>query len=643
MRKNLPYLLLTLVVMARLFSYCRSDYNANTESVAALPYLNLHDTVKYVGSETCRGCHANIYETFMRTGMGESFYHATPQKSAATFGHHVAVYDSINDFYYHPFWKADSLFIREFRLSGKDTVFQRTQYIKYIIGSGQHTNSHIYDDNGYLFQAPITFYTQQGIWDLAPGFEGGFSSRFNRIIGLECMTCHNSLPDFVSQSENKFNQVPLGIGCERCHGPGEVHAQQKMAGILVDTALYTDFSIVNPRNLPTRELQMSVCQRCHLQGVSVLKDGKTFSDFKPGMPLTDVMDIFLPEYDGAQTKFIMASQAHRLTKSECYLKSDMTCLSCHNPHVSVKETPRSTFNNACINCHQEQKNQTVCTLPEQQRIVTNQNDCSGCHMRISGSIDIPHVTIHDHFIRKPLSEDAINQIENFIGLIAATGGKPDALTRAKGFLHYYESYTPSLALLDSAIHYWQQSDAKTAKKLPVQLHALYLKKSFDQIAQLSNTIKPQELTDAWTAYRIGEALLQEQQPTKALPFLEKAVSMLPLQPDFQVKLGVCLLQINRFEEAKTILLQVLKEDNKHVSALTNMGFVEVNFGNLTEAENFYQKALQLNPDYEQALLNLAGLKMLQRKLAEAKKLVAQVLAKNPNHEQAKAIWQQLIR
>lgn len=642
MKKYLQYLLFALAVVVWMFSYCRNT-GSDKKPVEASAYLNLNDTVEYVGSETCRGCHSNIYESFMRTGMGESFYHATPQKSAATFGQHVAVYDSINNFYYHPFWKDDSLFIREFRLSGKDTVFQRAQYIKYIIGSGQHTNSHIYDDNGYLFQAPVTFYTQKGIWDLAPGFEGGFSSRFNRIIGLECMTCHNSLPEFVNQSENKFNQVPLGIGCERCHGPGEVHVKQKMAGILVDTSLHTDFSIVNPRNLPTRELQMNVCQRCHLQGVSVLKAGKTFEDFKPGMPLTDVMDIFLPEYDGAQTKFIMASQAHRLTKSECYQKSEMTCLSCHNPHVSVKETPRSAFNNACINCHQEQQHQTVCTLPEQQRVVANQNDCSGCHLRVSGSIDIPHVTIHDHFIRKPLDPESINQIENFIGLVAATGGNPDALTRAKGYLHYFESYTQTPALLDSAIFYLQSSDAKQAKKLEVQIHALYLKSRFDEIIQLVKLTKPQELTDAWTAYRVGEAYLQLEQTEQALSFFEKAVILLPLQPDFNVKLGVSLLKLNRFDEAKIVFLKLLKEDGQHISALTNMGFIEVNYGNLLQAENYYLKALSLNPDYEQALLNLAGLKILQRKLPEAKQLIAQVLAKNPNNEQAKAIWQQLIR
>ena len=37
------------------------------------------------------------------------------------------------------------------------------------------------------------------------------------------MTCHNAYPDFVLGSTNKFNKIPKGIDCERCHGPGELH------------------------------------------------------------------------------------------------------------------------------------------------------------------------------------------------------------------------------------------------------------------------------------------------------------------------------------------------------------------------------------------------------------------------------------
>ena len=134
-------------------------------------YLNLNDTVSYVGMNTCQTCHVNVHETFVQTGMGRSFDYATQAKSSASYGSHAVVFDEKSNFYYKPFFKDSTLFIKEFRLENGDTIHQRTEKISYIVGSGQHTNSHIIDENGYIFQAPITFYTQDRKWDMAPGFE----------------------------------------------------------------------------------------------------------------------------------------------------------------------------------------------------------------------------------------------------------------------------------------------------------------------------------------------------------------------------------------------------------------------------------------------------------------------------------------
>jgi len=283
-------------------------------------YLNTNDTVKYVGMHTCMLCHQSIHDSFMHTGMGKSFDRASKKKSSAYFGPHEVVYDKAKDFYYHPFWKADSLYILEYRLQGTDTIYKREQQINYIIGSGQHTNSHIYKVNGYLYQAPITFYTQEGKWDLAPGFSDGFNSRFTREVGLECMNCHNSYPDFVEGSTNKFVSVPSGIACERCHGPGDLHVKAIQLGHIIDTTKAIDYTIVNPAKLPV-DLQVDVCQRCHLQGNSVLKPGKSYYDFRPGTNLSDMEDVFMPKYEGMQDEFIMASHIARLKMSKCYMES----------------------------------------------------------------------------------------------------------------------------------------------------------------------------------------------------------------------------------------------------------------------------------------------------------------------------------
>ena len=337
-------------------------------------------------------------------------------KSSAKFDEHSLVHDSIKNFYYKPFWDGDSLRLMEFRLDGKDTIHKRIETINFIVGSGQHTNSHMMNTNGYFNQVPATFYTQKGKWDLPPGFENGNSSRFSRIIGLECMTCHNGYPKFVLGSENKFTEVKTGIDCERCHGPGSYHVNQKQLGILVDTSNAIDYSIVNPAKLSI-DLQFDICQRCHVQGNAVLNDGKSFFDFKPGMHLSDVMNVFMPVYKGHTNEHIMASHAERLKLSKCYLgtmqkvnaknnpeknlkpyKDALTCVTCHNPHVSVKVTSDEHFNLTCKNCHSN-STETVCT--EKIEIRKKQSDnCVSCHMPISGATDIPHVSVHDHLIQK---------------------------------------------------------------------------------------------------------------------------------------------------------------------------------------------------------------------------------------------------
>lgn len=149
-----------------------------TEKKDTLLYLNHADTARYVGINTCKLCHQDIYNTFIQTGMGSSFAAATKTKSAGDFKHSI-IYDEFSDFWYKSFWgKNDLLYFKEFRLQGKDTVYQRIEKCDYIIGSGHHTNSHMQNVNGYFNQMPMTFYTQKKEWHLPPGFENGVNTRF---------------------------------------------------------------------------------------------------------------------------------------------------------------------------------------------------------------------------------------------------------------------------------------------------------------------------------------------------------------------------------------------------------------------------------------------------------------------------------
>ncbi len=639
-----PFLAFLLIICATLPAFfCNAPDANNATSKPESPWLNVYDTsVHYAGMDACRGCHNDIYETFIKTGMGQSFGFANKEKSAADFDKHALVYDPDLDFYYKPFWINDSLFIKEYRLEGKDTTHVRIQRVDYIIGSGQHTNSHIFNANGYLYQAPITFYTQKRKWDLAPGFERGASSRFNRLIESECMTCHNGYPDFVANSLNKYVSLKTGIDCERCHGPGSLHVAEKTAGNIVDTAKTPDYTIVNPRRLST-ELQNNVCQRCHLQGIAVLNDEKNFFDFRPGMNLSEVMNVFMPQYEGAEDKMIMASHVERMKKSECYIVSGkMSCITCHNPHVSVKFTPETQYINACQTCHGG-SSQVHCSENIKLREAKG-NNCITCHMPKNGSIDIPHVAVTDHYIRKrPVSNLEQDKIRAFLGLECFNNDRTDAITKARAYMEFYERYNPNPGLIDSALFYLgkQKKTEKEEKQNRDFIRAYFLLKNYPKVTKYAASMKPENITDGWTAYRIGEAFFLQNKAPQALPFYKKATEILKYSHDFQSKYGTCLLALGKNKEAMDVFQFINAENPNYLSANTNLGYLFMQQGNSTMAYEFLKKANNLDPDYEQNLINLAVWYHNNGANAEAGKVLEHLLKKHPENAQANAMLQDL--
>jgi hypothetical protein len=626
------------------------------------PYASLNDTVKYVGMNTCRECHADIYDSFINTGMGKSFDNASYHKSSADFTSHEPVYDPYLDLYYLPYWDKDSLRILEFRLGQGDTIHKRTETITYIVGSGQHTNSHIINTNGYLTQAPLTFYTQKRKWDLPPGFENGGNTRFNRLIGLECMTCHNSFPEFIKGSENKYDFVDHGISCERCHGPGEVHVNNIRSGKVVDISTEIDYSIVNPAKLPI-DRQFDICQRCHIQGNAVLNEGRSFFDFRPGMKLSDVMNVFMPVFKGSENEHIMASHAERLKMSTCYLesrpgheqdnsslypyKNSLTCITCHDPHVSVSHTGVSFYNDKCTGCHSKTQNKTICT--EDQGVLKQSDyNCISCHMPRSGATDIPHVTVHDHMIRVPVDEETVEAVREFVGITCINNPDVEAIIRGKAFIAYFEKFNFQSYALDSALMYI--SDA-TPEKVRTNFHDLvhiaYLREDMEKItdycAIIGNpaknlTSRSYDNKDAWTAYRIAEAYSRQGDVQSAGKYFRIAYGLAPSYPDFAGKYGNSLAASGKLAEAAEIFRASLNEYPKHAPNWNNLGFTELlRTGDTTFAAVCYNKCLALDPDNFQALLNKAALQALMGQKHKARSTAHRAKAIRPDDEEIKRL------
>ncbi len=582
--------------------------------------------------------------------MGQSFGQAKPEVSEADFSGHPTVYDSFKNYYYTAYWRDSSLFIKEYRLNNnRDTVHKRVEQIDYIIGSGHHTNSHMYQVNGYLYQAPLTFYTQDQKWDLPPGFDKGQNSRFGRMIKTECMTCHNMYPKADKLSANRYKSIPSGIGCERCHGPGELHVQQKRKGVIVDTSERADRTIVNPSKLKT-SLKNDVCQRCHLQGNTVKKPGKDFFDFKPGMKLSSVMTVFRPQFKNDDA-FIMASHSERLQKSACYKGSrsrenmkTLNCITCHNPHRSVDVTEDQYFNNTCQDCHRDTKKgeKLKCTAPKEKRMATN-NNCVECHMPKSGSVDIPHVSIHDHNIRAVDSPSkvaksppkAMDSLE-VKGLKSYNNENPNTRTLTKAYLFYYEKFRSKTKFLDSARHYLQKLPKSNYQTEWV--HYYYLRQNFEKVRLFLENRDTIHLDNPRTAYQAGQAYANLNQYQKAEKYYQQAVKAKPYNLNYQNKLATAYFNNKKLEKAERTLEFSLKENPKQPLAQNNRGLIYLTKHSFQKARKHFQKALSLNPDYGRPALNLAKVYLGKGQYRLASKQLQKVRKKFPKlADEAKTI------
>ena len=610
--------LIIVIFSILLFSCQKGEVSDYTE------YLNHNDTVKYVGKEQCRMCHAEIYDSYVQTGMGKSLHYATKTHSALYGSGMLIIHDSIKNLSYQPFFKNDSLYLKEFRLKGKDTTHLLIKKVNYKIGSGHHTNSHLFEINGYIHQMPYTYYTQDKISDLPPGFEAGQNSRFSREIALECMSCHNGHTNHESASSNKYKPIPQGIDCESCHGPGEVHVKRKLAGEIIDTSKYIDYSIVNPGKLPL-DLQFDVCQRCHLQGTSILAEGKSFNSFKPGMHLKDIMDTYLPKYENDHS-FIMASHVDRLKQSACFQNAEMTCISCHNPHKSVTTLGANYFDNKCMQCHD------VCEDKQTQ-------NCTSCHMPKSSSTDIMHVSITDHKIG--VHTNSKSQKGKFLGLVAINNPNPTNLSKAKAYLKRYESFEAQSIYLDSASYFLKKSE----NNFTSYIQYFYLKNDEKGLINfvMSNQLDQVKYSnsDLALAYsRMGEVFGKNNLPNEAAKYHKKAVELMSLVIDYKIKYGSFLFNNNQINAAQKQFLDALKLNPTIKEIHANLGLIAIIKGDYKNGESSLKQAIALDPDYVLAYENLVFLSQKTNNSKATKLYLHKILEIDPEHK-AKQILKNL--
>jgi len=367
-----------LVIVCIACGGCGEQSTPPTES-SEFAFANLDPSVAYVGIDACRSCHLGVVSTYAHTGMRLSFY---PLAAAAER------------------WDASERPALE--------IDDRSK--AWVLGSGNHARTLFLKEEGELTREAICWYAERPSWVPCPA-DGTGNEHLSEGEAGACLFCHNAAID----PDNLTGELPQGIDCERCHGPGGLHVE-RWKGTSDTGSGEPDPTIVNPRRLPLDE-RMAVCFQCHLGDSAatarVPRRGREPESFRPGRPLSDFVVPFRFVEANANA-FGTASQGDRLMLSRCYTESGgrLDCLTCHNPHVSAyhEDRPEDLFRKQCLRCHQTDG----CTAPpETRRQTAPPDDCIACHMRRAEPHDLGPALFTDHWIRRRIDKGRDEARESF--------------------------------------------------------------------------------------------------------------------------------------------------------------------------------------------------------------------------------------
>lgn len=565
------------------------------------PWRNVRPEVQYVGDVACAACHADIAETYRRHSMGRSLAPIAVLADQQTYGPDV----------HNPFATLGAHFVverhggrvlhRETRRDAHGRSVAETEVeAQYVIGSGSHARSYLFERDEFLFQSPITWYAQQGRWDLSPGF-AALHDRFERAVLPECLFCHANRVEPVEHTANRYVQPIFrgyAIGCERCHGPGELHVREREVGAVVEGV---DPSIVNPRRL-ANELREAVCQQCHLEGVQrVLPLGRQPFDYRPGLPLHLFWTVFVASAP-ASVPSAVASHVEQMHASTCFQASagKLGCVSCHDPHA-LPEAARKVayYRDRCMVCHAEKG----CALAPAERLARSQDDCVACHMPRTTATDVAHVAITDHRVpRRPGGATGpLPRASGDLPLVAfhpesRANGRDLGIALTKLARRYPEAGAAAarmaLPLLEAAVHEAPQ-DVAAWEALGSAHASLHRMREALAAAEAALALAPDHEDALENAAAAAEVLRQRD---KAIAYWRRAVEANPWSSRTRFHLAQLLAEQKQWQPAVEQCQAVLRFNPANVEVRLLLVACRLETGDVAGAESEFQRVLALKPD-----------------------------------------------
>jgi tetratricopeptide (TPR) repeat protein len=624
----------------------------------------------YVPDSACRSCHATVGRTYDHVGMAKSFYRPRPDNVIEDFQQN-RFFHAASNFHYEMIQRDGEFFQKQYQVAADGRpIHELEQRIDFVIGSGSHVRTYLYrTPGGELFQLPVCWYTQAQSWGMSPGYDRASHSGVTRRVDRECMFCHNAYPDVPAKSDLLEeppwfpNDLPEGIGCQRCHGPGAEHV--RIATIIGSGIPAIRGSIVNPSNLSPR-LRDDVCLQCHLQPQLfppsyIRVFGRGDYSYRPGQPLTDyLLHVDHDQPEGVPERFEINHHPYRLYQSKCYQRSEgrMSCLTCHDPHAKVPaESAAEHYRSRCLTCHDVHdcpncRPSGVHGPPDEG--VASQN-CVRCHMPPRRAQDVVHTVMTDHRIQrgpprdswtaplrerepetgpppKPYWADRQSPMLDLhldilatmfgdgsrLGAIESTLGRiqPDS---ADPFLHLAQLQCNARQFREAADVY-----ARLADRFPTRSsvyrgwgYALAMQGEYaSAVGKLRRAVQAAPL-NAHYHFLLGSTLVADGRRSEGIAELEEAVRLRPHYADARVDLGTAYTAAGKYQEAAMHLRHALAVQPADTEAYVRLGEVLLELGEPADAVRFLRHAQPLNQNDAEMKITYACALACKGEYAEA--------------------------
>jgi tetratricopeptide (TPR) repeat protein len=357
----------------------------------------------YVGSKSCRECHAEFYALWSTSNHGLAMQPYTAPLAQANLTPQAADVAIGKSRYRAEIGPGEGR-VREIAPDG-----EKTFPIAQVMG-GKNVYYFLTPlERGRLQVLPVAYDVHKKAWyDTTAGGVRHFADRRDEALAwtdrlytfnTTCFNCHVSQLqtryDLASDTYHTTWDEP-GISCEACHGPARDHvlamkAQAAKRGDDGAAKDVGDLRILRSKDLSAAQTN-DMCAACHAKLVPLSLE------FRPGEKFFDHFDLVVldhPDYypDGrdlgenyTHTSWLM---------SPCLKSGKLDCNHCHTPSGRPRHQGAQR-NRACAPCHANHVDNPA--AHGHHKAGGEGNDCVGCHMPMTRFAAMNRT---DHSMRPP--------------------------------------------------------------------------------------------------------------------------------------------------------------------------------------------------------------------------------------------------